>query len=491
MDKQITNVSKGVFMNVTAKKKAAVMVSILIFSQSLLFGKGNSSVGMGTISPGNNPRALANPERGWYITMVTPVDINELSGFREKNITILLLEVNLGAFINGPLNDNKLGEIDFAFHAARGAGMSVIFRAAYDFDGQQNPEPADINTILGHIAQLKPILQKHEDILLNVQAGFLGPWGEWHSSKYGDGRWNPPLEEHQRTIANALLAAVPESVSIAFRRPVFIRNIAGRDEPLAETEAYGSSPIARIAFHNDALMSDETDMDTYSDSKFPRDSELGWINRQTLYTPMVAETNKVSRYNNVNNAVELLDRINILSLNYEYHPGVLKKWQKGKYNGVNAFTYIEMMMGYRFIINRAEISETTLPGADLRLNLEIINTGFGNLPKPKKYELALKKGDTIYRAKIDEDPRFWKKNEPVNREYYFSLPSDIDAGDWEVYLGLSSTFPSLENNPAYSICFANTEIWDKKLGLNKIGEITLKKAGDTGNTFRQITEKFM
>ena len=474
------------------KKSGGMVISvalILVSSQCMVGMKSNLSDN--SPGPGQNPRALINPERGWHIARVIPVDADELTACKNNNVTIILLEANLGAFLKGPLNNSKLNEIDLAFNMARSTGLSVIFRAAYDYEGKPSPEPTDINIILAHIGQLKPLFDKHEDILLNVQAGFLGSWGEWHSTYYGDGLWAPPRLDPQKIIADALLDAVPESVTVAFRRPEFIRNIAGRNEPVTEAEAFGSSKIARMAFHNDALMSDRTDMGTYADANFPRETELAWINNQSLYTPMIAETNKVSLYNNIDNAIGLLNRINILSLNRGYHPEVLTKWKNGKYKGINAFDYVGMMMGYRFIIDRADISETTLHGGSLCLDLRITNIGFGSLLKPKKFELALKKNDRIFRAGINDDARFWKKNEQVNRKYYFSLPSDLEGGDWEVYLGLSSTFDSLENNPAYSVCFANAEMWDDSLGLNKIGVVNLKNPGDgcAGRTFQQITSQ--
>jgi hypothetical protein len=47
-----------------------------------------------------------------------------------------------------------------------------------------------------------------------------------------------------------------------------------------------------------------------------------------------------------------------------------------------------------------------------------------------------------------------------------------------VYLGLSSTFEKLRNNPYYSVRFANENMWDSSLGLNKIGVIDLKTGGN-------------
>jgi len=428
-----------------------------------------------------------NPERGWYRSMESQeASLGEMEGFKLARVTLAMIEANLGGYLTGPLDIEKLEEIDNAFSHVRKTGLSAIFRAAYDFDGKQNPEPRDINVILQHISQLEPIFYKYEDILFSVQAGFLGSWGEWHSSRYGSGFEKPPRVEYQQAVANALLRAVPQSVTVAVRRPLYIRNITGQDQPVSAEQAFGSERIARLAFHNDALMSDSSDMETYADKAFPRNAELAWISRHTRYTPMVAETNEVSRYNDTERAIPFLDSINIQSLNLEYHPNVLKKWKDSDYNNMNAYDYIGMMMGYRFVLKTASISVVPDHGGSLCVALSLVNSGFGTLMKKKNFELVIKNGERLYRALIDEDARLWSKNEPINRRYYFSLPQI--KGNWEVYLGLTSTFRSLASNPYYSVRFANEGVWNDELGLNKIGTVRLSPGKNMGGELLQIKE---
>ena len=429
---------------------------------------------------------FANPERGWYRSMETQnATLEGLRSYRRGNVTLVAFETYLGAYLNRDLDEDKLNEIDLAFSYARTAGLSVIYRAAYDFSGKSNPDPGDINIVLRHIAQLKPIFYKYEDVLFNIQAGFLGPWGEWHHSRYGD----PVKPEFQKLVADALLAAAPPSVTIAVRRPEYVRNIAGT-QTLSAAEAFGSSKLARMAFHNDALMSEETDMDTYIDPDYqPREKEFAWINNHTRWTPFIGETNKVSAYNDAENAIRFLDLMNAHSLNIEYHPNVLKKWQNSRHDNMSAYEYIGMKLGYRFELREAEISKEAEAGGVMNLALKIMNTGFGHLLREKNFEIVLKQGATLIRAKIDEDARFWNKNELVSRLYHFNLPSDIPPGEWEVYLRLSSTFENLSDNPSYSVRFSNENIWDAKLGLNRIGAIRITEARVNKNEtqFKQIS----
>ena len=433
-----------------------------------------------------------NPERGWYRSMETDqLDEMELLTFRNSNITLVAFETYLGAYLDRPLDANKLFEVERAFVAARRAGLSIIFRAAYDFAGKDYPDPRDINIVLGHIKQLGPIFQKYEDILFNIQAGLLGSWGEWHTSNFSDHvKWAPVKPEYQRLVVNTLLEAAPKSVTIAVRRPEYIRNITGTN-PLTAREAFSGTNLSRVSFHNDALMSEKTDMDTYIDPDYPLEKEFAWINNHTRYTPFIGETNKVSSYNDTKNAVPFLDLMNATSLNYEYHPNVLRKWKTSNYNGMNAFDYITMMLGYRIVLKEAGLGGDLQPGGVLDLNLVLANTGFGHILREKIFEIVLKKGGEIIRAPINEDARYWNKNEVINRKFEFRLPSDIQEGGWDVYLGLTSAFESLRSNPSFSVRFANRNIWDTALGLNKIGAINIsapKTGAPNGEKyeFRQI-----
>ena len=417
---------------------------------------------------------FSNPERGWYRSMETDsASLSELRDFKKDNITLVAFETYLGDYITKPLDTKKLNEIDMAFSLARLAGLSVIYRAAYDFDGKDNPEPANIQIILNHIKQLSPIFNKYEDILFNIQAGFLGPWGEWHHSHFGD----PVKPEYQRMIANELLNAAPKSVFIAVRRPEYIRNIAGK-APLTASEAFNGSVLSRMAFHNDALMSEKTDMDTYIDPDYqPVEKEFEWINNHTRFTPFVGETNKLSGYNDPENAIRFLDLMNAISLNSEYHPAVLRKWRGARHGGMSAHEFIGMKLGYRFELKKAVINREAPSGGAFNLDFELVNTGFGNLLKAKKFEIVFIKEEEIIRMEINEDARFWNKNEEIRRNFNFSLPNDMSAGNWDVYLGLTSTFKSLADNPAYSVRFANEDIWNAKYGLNRIGEVKITDNG--------------
>jgi hypothetical protein len=115
--------------------------------------------------------------------------------------------------------------------------------------------------------QIASILNE-SDAILCVQAGFLGPWGEWHSSNLLSNKDEAANVALRNAILRTLLGSLDPGLNIALRRPRFVRD-------LTNTGANGS----RLGFHNDALLSGGTDMGTYSDPAYTRESELVWVDR--------------------------------------------------------------------------------------------------------------------------------------------------------------------------------------------------------------------
>src|SRR5206468_11865835 len=147
----------------------------------------------------------------------------------------------------------------------------------------------DMDRILGHVRQVGAILKEQREVLCGVQAGVLGPWGEWHGSNWGD----PPSLEARRKLLFALLEAVPAPIPVQVRRPMFIRDIFAGDpggQEVSEKTAYNGSRLSRTGWHNDALLSLPSDLGTYAQPGWDRLRELEWCNRHGRYTLFGGET---------------------------------------------------------------------------------------------------------------------------------------------------------------------------------------------------------
>ena len=434
---------------------------------------------------------FVNPERGWHRIFTS----DKVSGFdklKAQGINIVLLEADLQNFKNGPISSSKLEEVNNGFAEARKNGLKVIFRAAYDYTGITSCEPKDINIILNHIAQFKDIFYKNEDVLFCVDSGFLGPWGEWHSSYYGNG--DTPSLDARKKVLFAMLDAVPKSRMVEIRRPMFIRDIY-KNEPggnvLTEATAFSGSNLARTGFHNDAVLTTDSDYGTYVEPGYDRQAELNWTDNHNKYTIFGGESATITKNSDPDNAVYELNKLHAQYLNIDYYPDVITKWKNTVYNNENTFTYISKRLGYRFILTEAQISKKVSAGKVLHLTLKIKNDGFSVPMNQRNFEVVLKNGTKTYKTKVNDDIRRWTKDKGImTKDLYFTVPSDIAAGNWNVYVNFPDFADSLKDRPDYSIRLANNDVWEASTGYNLVKSgLVVENSGtaNTSTTFSQIS----
>eukprot|EP00546_Thalassionema_frauenfeldii_P020972 CAMPEP_0178903840 /NCGR_PEP_ID=MMETSP0786-20121207/5373_1 /TAXON_ID=186022 /ORGANISM="Thalassionema frauenfeldii, Strain CCMP 1798" /LENGTH=1220 /DNA_ID=CAMNT_0020575241 /DNA_START=105 /DNA_END=3767 /DNA_ORIENTATION=+ len=158
---------------------------------------------------------LANPMRGFYWQQSYRASFTNqrlsaqslISERESTDMTVLLRLYYFDSFIQSNISQPVLDDIEADFQTLRDAGMKCVLRFAY-LDRDPNPgestEPI-LSQILDHIAQLKPYLTDNQDVILVMQAGFVGPWGEFHSST----NFPNKLDDGADQIIEAVLDAVP------------------------------------------------------------------------------------------------------------------------------------------------------------------------------------------------------------------------------------------------------------------------------------------
>ncbi len=417
-------------------------------------------------------QAFPNPERGFYAPRMSD-RMGRLDDLRERNITLLLVEVDLRDFKDRELSPEKLNEVRAAFAEARRHGLKVIVRAAYGFTGRDyRSDPKDMGRILGHIRQLGEVYQENRDVLCGVQAGFLGPWGEWHGSNWG----NPPSLEARRAVLFGLLDAVPEPISVQVRRPMFIRDIFV-DEPggavLTEQTAYSGSRLSRTGWHDDALLSLPTDMGTYAQPGWDRERELRWCDNHSRFTPFGGETVPSSVRTPIAQVVRELELLHATYLNSAYHRGTLDGWRAAEYGDGSGFEEIERRLGYRLVADRLRYTPEVEPGGKLLVELEVRNVGFASPHLPREVVLVLQREDRAYRVMMDDvDPRRW---DPGAGHFTLRgavvIPADVPRGRCRLALHLADPSPSLRDNGRYSIRLASEGVaFDVASGWNILVE---------------------
>ena len=114
---------------------------------------------------------FANPERGFYkYTEVgfrngkvnNPISVASLSAYRETGKTLIYQYNYLTDFMEGDISEEALNVIRTNMQALRDAGMKVVLRFAYKdgYPEEDKPWDPEVDVVLRHVEQLKPILQE-------------------------------------------------------------------------------------------------------------------------------------------------------------------------------------------------------------------------------------------------------------------------------------------------------------------------------------------
>lgn len=402
---------------------------------------------------------LLNPERGFF----TPYELPGPAGFSPVRITgntLVHLNIRLDDWREADIPQNVLNDLQINFADIRDAGLKAIIRFAYNQGPYPDSEPdASKSQILRHIEQLTPLLRDNADIIAWVEAGFIGAWGEWHTSTNGLDNL-----KDKREILFALLEALPDDRFIQVRYPA---NIIEMFPNPAEAVK------ARVAHHNDCFLSSDTDVGTYErDGVVTIERDQAYLAELTRYTPMSGETCAPNPpRSECASAIREMELLHFSALNEAYHKGILRSWEEG-----GCFDEISNRLGYRLSLTSADFSEQVRPGGVLSLTVHLQNTGFASIinERPLFVTLSGQDGAPLYQVLLEIDPRTW---EPGSATFAVKLhiPSNAPEGSYQLALWLPDGYESLRDNPFYSIQFANEGVWDEFTGYNILGSIQIDK----------------
>jgi len=405
-----------------------------------------------------------NPERGFHrYTIFRGLQASSISGLRAAGISLILGVVIVNDYKNKDFDTALFNQLNSAFSVARNAGLKVNFRLYYTDQTYQDPL---LSRMLSHIDQLQQVFTNNVDVINHVEAGFIGPWGEWHSSNLG----NPPTVSNMTAVLFRLLSVLPAERMVMIRRPMFKRQIfanpplPGGYEVLDETKAFNGSNLARTGYHDDAFVSSDTDLGTYVDPGWSRTNELAYAGNEARFTPFGGESSYHSplhEYTHCTYSVSELETLHARNLNDDWYGPVLQRW-----TDEGCMDEIKRRLGYRFVLNDVEMSQEVKPGGVLHLEINFNNVGFGSLFNPRDVKLILQNGSQLYVAAVNSDPRRWEPGAGIVLDRYFRIPANIPEGFYDVKLNLPDPKTSLQNNPLYSIQLANDGVWESGPGYN-------------------------
>jgi hypothetical protein len=410
---------------------------------------------------------ILNPERGFF----SPYDLPGPVGFiplRATGSTLVHADIRLDHWRETDLPEDVLDDLNTNFSDMRDAGIKAIVRFVYNIGPYPDSEPdASKKQILRHIDQLTPFMENNADVIAWLEAGFIGAWGEWHTSTNGLDN----IQDKQE-ILFALLKALPETRSIQVRYPANIIEIF--PNVLTEANAFDGSIQSRVAHHNDCFLSSDTDVGTYErDGTNTIIRDQAYLAELTRFTPMSGESCAPNPpRSDCQSALQEMSLLHFSAISEAYNKTMLRSWKTA-----GCMEEINNRLGYRLSLSSAEFNEQVRPGGDLNLIVNLRNTGFASIINERNLYVVLVGLDETspYKIKLEIDPRRW---EPGTTIFIAKLhiPSNAEEGAYRLALWLPDGYESLRDNPLYAIQFANENIFDAATGLNVLGNISITES---------------
>lgn len=409
-----------------------------------------------------------NPERGFIKTMSvysagTGLNSAQLNVLRTQNVSMILRVIYLDGFKDKPVSNSFLELLQSDMEKIKTAGLKVLLRFAYTDDMAGADAP--LNIIEQHLDQLKPFFENNKDIISFVQAGFIGAWGEWHSSSNG-----LATVENQRTVLNKILSVLPQGIMVQVRTPGFKQQIFNSTTALTAQQAYSNENIARVGHHNDCFLSGGTDYGTYSNVEL----EKQYISNEALYVPTGGETcPPTGGYDPT--CAEGRREMKLLKwtyLNLDWYPATINAWKSS-----GCFDEFQTNLGYRLSLVDAKFPGQATTDSSIPIDINITNKGYAPLYHSKNTYIVLKSktGEQYYQKQLAADLRQSKPGGTLNIIETISL-TGIPEGSYDLFIKIRDTAPGLQDRIEYAVRLANDKTWvEENNGMNDLKHtITIK-----------------
>ena len=446
--------------------------------------------------------------------------------YNSHGITLAQTYCYLDDFVDQPISEEKLALLRRSLSRCREAGLKVLLRFAYEKDMKQESGPT-VETILGHIEQLAPVIQANTDIIYVLQAGFVGAWGEWHSSAHH-------IEEDHSALA-AIVAReldlltedrmIQLRVLPKYKRWVLEDPILNAFIEVDETNAFSGIPAARIGLANDGLLANQADGGTWVEPPHyanPGNPEFDAFTRESPYLAVDGElywsdqggeidgmraakrlrlhhhtslsiTHSYSGYEDTQFSIDrwMETPITVEELRREKLPvsdRYFEDWT-GRPLPRTQFEYIRDHLGYRIELQLARFPGTVVQGDKPFVEMELINRGFATLINPRPVYLTLinTSGELVQRQQTAANPQTWQPFQPGDSEHtplrhhvHGELrTAGLAPGEYMLGLWLPDASARIAEDARYAVRVANGDVpwWTTaagKFGINILGAIEIQ-----------------
>lgn len=312
--------------------------------------------------------------------------------------------------VSQDLTEDALNVLQQTFDNIRDFGGRVIVRICYDpwYNGRSNVTP-DHEWVLKHVKQLAPVLSKNTDVIVALEMGMHGAYGEMHSD-------TSITYDRVAEAVNLMLRNTPPELKILTRTGNYSAKVLGFDnwgvdfhidgEKFAEIAKAKGDTMYRVGMFNDGYLGTQYDYGTWgADCKTSicREEGVAWLEKYSINTPYGGEALTTASGYQVINTPEFLSyegfRTHTSYLNIQWNNNLIDSWKKtpfkqkdfdydpARVDSLSGFKYINDHLGYRFVLRESWLSDTVGADGILRAKLRIQNVGFGNLTRKMNVSL--------------------------------------------------------------------------------------------------------
>jgi hypothetical protein len=401
-----------------------------------------------------------NPERGFYRFASDPSKITATSLLyvAQDGQRLVYTPGDLSAYRTRNLPASYLAKLDTGFANLRKQGLKAVLRFAYNYPETEaeylNAQDATLSRVKRHLAQLQPVLQKNADVIAVVQGGFIGAWGEWHTSSNG---LTTPVRK--AAVRDALLATLPPGLALHLRYPADLASWYPAPATLEQWLSPTPPAAARIGLHNDCFLASADDVGTYF-SENPSESEAlrTYAQQASAVTGAGGETCAPPEPAQARMACADILRegaaYHMSYLNRDYYEGFFAQWQAG-----GCLAEVSRRLGYRLALSAVSHGSVAVRGGLLSWSVSLVNHGWARPMSARGLVLSLvdAQGQTTALPLPDTDLRQAGPGQTLQLSGEVALPSTLAAGLYRAHLSAPDAAASLAGNPAYALRFANAD----------------------------------
>ena len=314
--------------------------------------------------------------------------------------------------VSQDLTEDALNVLQQTFDNIRANGTHAIVRICYDpwYNGRSNVTP-DHKWVMRHVEQLAPVLSKNTDVIVALEMGMHGAYGEMHSD-------TSITYDRVAEATNLMLRSTPPELKILTRTGNYSAKVLGFDnwgvdfnidgEKFAEIAKAKGDTMYRVGMFNDGYLGTQYDYGTWGAdcaTSICREEGVAWLEKYGINTPYGGEALTTAGGYQVINTPEFLAyegfRTHTSYLNIQWNNTLIDSWKKtpftqkdfdydpARVDSLSGFKYINDHLGYRFVLRESWLSDTVGADGVLRAKLRIQNVGFGNLTWNAPVKLAV------------------------------------------------------------------------------------------------------